>query len=217
MNNNTQHQNSMNRTTKIILISFPIVVLFCIFGYLSFDLTIAKYCNSIFSNNKIRSILKDISKLGIATFYLIFSAMIFLLFRFIRKREIWSNRGLFVFLSISLSGVLVLITKFIFGRYRPKMFFKEQLYGFEFFQLKGKITSFPSGHASTIVALMLSLYFISPKYRVIYFIIAFVIVISRVLVCHHYLTDVVVGSYVAVITTLCLKQVLDKSGIVIQE
>ncbi|MEJ2233937.1 MAG: phosphatase PAP2 family protein [Syntrophobacterales bacterium] len=143
--------------------------------------------------------------------------MIFLFFRFIRKRAIWSNRGLFVFLSISLSGVLILVTKFIFGRYRPKMFFNEQLYGFEFFQLKGKITSFPSGHASTIVALMLSLYFISPKYRVIYFIIAFVIVISRVLVCHHYLTDVVVGSYVAVITTLCLKQFLDKSGIAIQE
>ena len=207
----------MNRTTKIILISFPIVVLFCVIGYFFFDLTIAKYCNSIFSNNKIRRVLKDISKLGIATFYLIFSAMIFLFFRFIRKRAIWSNRGLFVFLSISLSGVLILVTKFIFGRYRPKMFFKEQLYGFEFFQLKGKITSFPSGHASTIVALMLSLYFISPKYRVIYFIIAFVIVISRVLVCHHYLTDVVVGSYVAVITTLCLKQVLDKSGIAIQE
>jgi membrane-associated phospholipid phosphatase len=97
------------------------------------------------------------------------------------------------------------------------MFFKEQLYGFEFFQLEGKITSLPSGHASTIVALMLSLYFISPKYRVIYFIIAFVIVISRVLVCHHYLTDVVVGSYVAVIATLCLKHVLDKRGIAIQE
>ena len=217
MNNNIQHQSSMNRTAKIILLSFPIVVLFCVVGYFFFDLSIAKYCNSVFSNNKIRRILKDISKLGIATFYLICSAVIFMFFRFIRKREIWSNRALFVFLSISSSGMLVLITKFIFGRYRPKMFFKEQLYGFEFFQLKGKITSFPSGHASTIVALMLSLYFISPKYRVIYFIIAFVVVISRVFVCHHFLTDVVVGSYVAVITTLCIKQFLDKSGIAIQE
>jgi membrane-associated phospholipid phosphatase len=217
MNNNTQHQASMNRTTKTILISFPIVVLFCVVGYFFFDLPIAKYCNSIFSHNKIRRVLKDISKLGIATFYLIFSAIFFLFFKFIRKRAIWSNRGLFVFLSISLSGVLIIVMKFIFGRYRPKMFFQEQLYGFEFFQLKGKITSLPSGHASTIVALMLSLYFISPKYRVIYFIIAFVVVISRVLVCHHYLTDVVVGSYVAVIATLCLKQFLDKSGIAIQE
>jgi len=217
MNNNIQHQSSMNRTAKIILISFPIVVLFCVAGYFFFDLPVAQYCKSIFSNNKIRRILKDISKLGIATFYLICSAVIFMFFRFIRKREIWSNRALFVFLSVSSSGVLVLITKFIFGRYRPKMFFKEQLYGFEFFQLKGKITSFPSGHASTIVALMLSLYFISPKYRVIYFIIAFVVVISRVFVCHHFLTDVVVGSYVAAITTLCLKQFLDKSGIAIQE
>jgi len=217
MNNNTQHQTSSKRIAKIILISFPIVVLFCAIGYFAFDLPIAKYCNSIFSSNKIRRILKDISKLGIATFYLICSVVIFMVFRFIRKREIWSNRALFVFLSISLSGMLVIIIKFIFGRYRPKMFFEEQLYGFEFFQLKGKITSFPSGHASTIVALMLALYFISPKYRVIYFIIAFVIVISRVFVCHHYLTDVVVGSYLAVITTLCLKQFLDKSGIAIQE
>jgi len=217
MNNNIQHKNSSKRVAKIILVSFPIVVLFCVSGYFFFDLPIAKYCNSVFSNNKIRRIFKDISKLGIATFYLIFSAIIFLFFRFIRKRAIWSNQGLFVFLSISLSGVLILVIKFIFGRYRPKMFFQEQLYGFEFFQLKGKITSFPSGHASTIAALMLSLYFISPKYRVIYFIIAFVVVISRVLVCHHFLTDVVVGSYVAVMITLCLKQFLDKSGIAIQE
>lgn len=217
MNNNTQHQTSVNWTTRIILISFPIVVLFCVIGYFTFDLPIAEYCNSIFSNNKIRRILKDISKLGIASFYLIFSAVVFIFFKFIRKREIWSNRALFVFLSISLSGILVLITKFIFGRYRPKMFFKEQLYGLEFFQLKGKITSLPSGHASTIVALMLSLYFISPKYRVIYFIIAFVIVISRVFVCHHYLTDVVLGSYIAVITTFYLRQFLENRGLAIQE
>ena len=217
MNNNIQHQSSMNRTAKIILISFPLLVLFCVIGYFFFDLPIAQNCKSIFSSNKIRRILKDISKLGIATFYLICSAVLFVFFRFIKKRKIWSNRALFVFLSIFLSGMLVLITKFIFGRYRPKMFFEEQLYGFEFFQLKGKITSFPSGHASTIVALMLSLYFINPKYRVIYFIIAFVVVISRVLVCHHYLTDVVVGSYVAAITTLCLKQFLDKSGVAVQE
>jgi membrane-associated phospholipid phosphatase len=65
--------------------------------------------------------------------------------------------------------------------------------------------------------LMLSLYFISPKYRVIYFIIAFVIVISRVFVCHHYLTDVVAGSYVAVITTFYLRQFLEDRELAIQE
>ena len=97
------------------------------------------------------------------------------------------------------------------------MFLEEQLYGFKFFQLKGKLTSFPSGHASTIVALMLALYFISPKYRAIYFAIALVIVISRVLVCHHYLTDVVFGSYLAVLTTVCLKHFMEKSGLPIQD
>lgn len=214
---NTRQQISFNRTKKLILISFPIVVLFCIIGYFFFDLVVAKYCASTFTNNKTRSIIKDVSKLGIATFYLSFAALCFLFFRFIKQRKVWSNRALLVFLSISLSGILVVIVKYIFGRYRPKMFLEEQLYGFQFLQLKGKLTSFPSGHASTIVALMLVLYFISPKYKVIYFAIAFVIVISRVLVCHHYLTDVVFGSYIAVVTTVCLKHLLEKYGLPIQD
>ena len=215
--NNTHQQISFRSSKKLILISFPIVLLFCIIGYFFLDLIVAKYCASTFTNDNIRSTLKDVSKLGLATPYLIFAAVCFMFFRFIKKRKIWSNRALFVFLSISFSGILVLITKFIFGRYRPKMFLEEQLYGFKFFQLKGKLTSFPSGHASTIVALMLALYFISPKYRAIYFAIALVIAISRVLVCHHYLTDVVFGSYLAVLTTVCLKHFMEKSGLPIQD
>jgi membrane-associated phospholipid phosphatase len=216
-NRNGCNQISFDKTKKLLLVSFPIVVLFCIIGYFFLDLIVAKYCASTIANVKIRRILKDISKLGLATYYLPFAAVSFVFFRFIKKRKVWANRALFVFLSISFSGILVIIFKFIFGRYRPKMFFKEQLYGFQFFQLKGKLTSFPSGHASTIVALMLSLYFISPKYRVIYFAIALVIVISRVLVCHHYLTDVVFGGYLAAVTTVCLKYFMERKGLPIQE
>jgi membrane-associated phospholipid phosphatase len=215
-NSNTRQQISFNRSKKLMLISLPVLVLFGIIGYFFLDLIIAKYCASTFNDVNTRRILKDISKLGLATFYLPFAAVCFMFFRFIKKRSVWSNRALFVFLTISFSSIIVLILKFIFGRYRPKMFFEEQLYGFQFFQLKGKLTSFPSGHASTIVALMLALYFISPKYRVFYFAIAFVIVISRVLVCHHYLTDVVFGSYIAVVTTVWLKHLLEKNGLLIQ-
>jgi membrane-associated phospholipid phosphatase len=215
-NSNTRQQISFNRSKKLMLISLPVLVLFGIIGYFFLDLIIAKYCASTFNNVNTRRILKDISKLGLATFYLPFAAVCFMFFRFIKKRRVWSNRALFVFLTISFSSIIVLILKFIFGRYRPKMFFEEQLYGFQFFQLKGKLTSFPSGHASTIVALMLALYFISPKYRVFYFAIAFVIIISRVLVCHHYLTDVVFGSYIAVVTTVWLKHLLEKNGLLIQ-
>jgi membrane-associated phospholipid phosphatase len=212
-----QQQISARNIRKLILISFPMVVLLCIIGYFFLDLVVVKYCASTFTNNNIRGTLKDISKLGLATYYLIFAAVCLLIFRFVIKKEVWSNRALFVFLSISVSGMLVIIIKFIFGRYRPKMFLQEQLYGFKFFQLKGKLTSFPSGHASTIVALMLALYFINPKYRVIYFVIALVIVISRVLVCHHYLTDAVFGSYLAIVTTVCLKHFMEKRGLPIHE
>lgn len=208
---------SFNRTKKLMLISFPVIVVFTIISFSTLDLIIAKYCMSLYSYVKIRKVLKTMSNFGIAIYYLICSFIFFLFFRYIKKKKIWSNRALFAFSSLSLSNILVMILKFIFGRYRPKMLFKEQLYGFEFFQLKGKITSFPSGHATTIVALMLCLYFIYPKYRVIYFIIALVIVASRVVLCHHYLADVVFGSYLGVISTICLKHFFEKKDLPIQD
>ena len=62
--NSGQQQISARNIKKLILISFAMVVLFCIIGYFFLDLVVAKYCASTFTNNNIRSSLKDISKLG---------------------------------------------------------------------------------------------------------------------------------------------------------
>lgn len=208
---------SFRRTWKIILVSFPIVVLFIIISFYKFDLPIAKYFRLLYLDGETRQILKGISKFGWGTPYIICSLVLFCLFKFVHKKTLWSNRALFVFLSVSLSGISVSALKFIFGRYRPKMMFKEHLYGFAFFELKGKMTSFPSGHTATIVALMLSLYFINPKYKVIYFAISFIIIATRLVLYQHYLADVVFGFYLAVVLTICIKHYLDRRGLALQD
>jgi membrane-associated phospholipid phosphatase len=212
---NTQDPVSFRRTWKIILVSFPIVVLFITISFYKFDLPIAKYFRLLYLDGETRQILKGISKFGWGTPYIVCSLVLFCFFKFVYKKPLWSNRALFVFLSVSLSGIFVSALKFAFGRYRPKMMFKEQLYGFAFFELKGKLTSFPSGHAATIVALMVSLYFMHPKYKVVYFVIAFIIIATRLILYQHYLADVVFSSYLAVVLTLCVKHYLDRRGLAV--
>ena len=113
---------------------------------------------------------------------------------------------LFLFLSIAISGIITDIFKFFFGRARPLLLFKENYYGFAFFQFSSDMWSFPSGHANTIFALATALFLLFPKGWPLYFFIAVLVGASRVITGSHYPSDVIAGGYLAVLTTLYVKQ-----------
>jgi len=113
---------------------------------------------------------------------------------------------LFIFSSIAISGVITNIIKFLFGRARPTLLFKDNYYGFAFFEFSADMLSFPSGHANTIFALATALFFLLPRGWFLYFSVAVLVGASRVLIGSHYLSDVIAGSYLAVLTTLYIKQ-----------
>ena len=192
---------------KYGVISLLVVTLVCMGGFYRLDVMLAYYCQSL--NSHILDLFEFITKFGLGIWYLVPSFAAFLIFKFLYKKKLWSMRALFIFASIAFSGILVDILKFISGRYRPIMLFNYGLYGFNFFETSSDLTSFPSGHASNITALMISLYFIYPKYRNIYIIVAFLVIISRIILCVHFFTDVLAGSYLATITTLILKSYFD--------
>jgi membrane-associated phospholipid phosphatase len=192
---------------KYVVISLPVVTLVCIGGFYGLDVMLAYYCKSL--NSHILDLFEFITKFGMASWYLVPSLAAFLIFELLYKKKLWSIRALFVFASIAFSGILVDILKFIFGRYRPIMLFDYGLYGFSFFKTSSDLTSFPSGHASNITALIISLYFIYPKYRNIYIIVAVLVIISRMILGLHFFTDVLAGSYLATITTLIVKSYFD--------
>lgn len=152
------------------------------------------------------NVFQVITRLGNAVWYLVPAALFFLLFHYAWKREQWARWSLFIFSTVAVSGLTTDLFKWITGRWRPKAYFEDNLYGFDFFGVAYKETSFPSGHATTIWAFCMAMTMLFPRYRLAWYLLAILVSISRVIVGAHYLSDVIAGAYVAVITVLLLKE-----------
>ncbi len=154
-----------------------------------------------------------ITKAGVSTAYIVGSAVLFVLFQWILKKKHLANKALLVLLSVSVAGVLNAFFKFLFGRYRPKAFLEEGLYGFTFFKTDYIFTSFPSGHSNTAAALMVALCLLFPRCRLLFLGIALLIILSRLALCAHYLSDVLWGAYLGCMTTLWLSAQMEQRGL----
>ena len=126
--------------------------------------------------------------------------------------ESFYRKGLFVFLSIIFSGVLLNIFKTMIGRLRPRFFLADSTYGFQPFNFDFGMNSFPSGHSQTIWALMVSLALLYPRLTIPFVSFAALVAASRVLVAAHYVSDVLMGSYLGTILTLYLYTRFIKKG-----
>ncbi|MCX5828204.1 MAG: phosphatase PAP2 family protein [Deltaproteobacteria bacterium] len=174
-------------------------------SYFFIDLPVAIASRTL--DVQIVSVFQVITLLGNATWYLVPAALLFLLFHYAWKREQWARWCLFVFSAVAVSGLTTDLFKWLVGRWRPKAYFEDYFYGFDFFGVGYKETSFPSGHVTTIWAFCLAMTVLFPRYRLVWYILAILVSISRVIVGAHYLSDVFAGAYVAVITVLLLKLV----------
>ena len=196
---------------RLLAISVLGVVAFSVLSFLILDRPLAYACSGL--GRGIRGFFRFVTTFGLSGWYLVPSLLLFIFFRFRSRNPARAGQALFVFLAVSLSGIVVDILKFILGRYRPAMLFHEDLYGFAFFRTDALATSFPSGHAAVITALALSLDAIWPRFRVLYVLAALLIIASRVVTCAHFLSDVAAGAYLAVIMTLAVKRFFEESGI----
>ena len=119
----------------------------------------------------------------------------------------------FFFLTISASGLLADVLKIVFGRSRPKLLFRSDIYEFSWLSWRSDHWSFPSGHSATIVALMTALWWLWPQHLLFYILAAAIVAASRIVVGAHYVSDVLAGALVAVVTTRCVAGLLAKGGI----
>src|SRR5207253_9816616 len=119
----------------------------------------------------------------------------------------------FVFISIAASGVIVDGLKITFGRPRPKLFFQSNIYAFSWFSWHPDHWSFPSGHAATIAALMTALWYVWPQHLLFYILAGAIVAASRIVVGAHYVSDVLAGGLIAVVTTRCVAGLLARGGI----
>ncbi len=187
---------------KALIVSVPLVLLMVVTGHHFYDLPIW----DVFTDCDCWTLLffQAITYLGESKVYLVVFGVLFVFFLYglNNRRQAW--RMLYVFSAIAVSGIAANLIKWLLGRWRPKMFFSEGLYGFELFGVGYGQTSFPSGHATTAWALAFTLSLLYPRLRPLWIALALLVTASRVVIGAHYTSDVVMGAYVGILTALLL-------------
>lgn len=125
-----------------------------------------------------------------------------------------SAASAFVFLAISVSGILTNLIKIVIGRARPNSAESVMWPEFHPFATSGSFHSFPSGHANTVFAVAFAVGLLVPPLRVWLLAAATVISVCRVLQFQHFASDILAGALLAVMTTYWLHVWLVRNAIV---
>ncbi len=144
-------------------------------------------------------ILVWITNIGLGGIYIVSFFLLAMLFRYVYRQPIWEKRAWFLWLCVVIPSLICIVLKYSLGRARPMLLFNEGLYGFYGFKTKASFWSFPSGHTTNIIGVALGLCIIFPKHAYTFLMVAFCIAISRVLLTHHYLSDVLMAAYLSFI------------------
>jgi len=187
-----------SRAWQLALLLAAAAVTLC---YLYVDIPVTKFFHP-YKGTLFYDVVNTLTRLGDGQWYLVPSLLLYL---FYRKRDAIIARGsLFVFGTAAISGILVNILKPIFARYRPKLYFREELYGFDWFHTGHAYNSFPSGHSTTVIGAWLAFALLAPKYRVAFLTVGVALALTRVAVTAHYVGDVIAGGFLGATVTLVL-------------
>lgn len=191
------------RQTRLLLLFA--ILLFCAISFFLFDKPLTLFFQP-FNTGLWHSVWKAITTAGQSEWYLVGGLLLFAGFR--KRNRRFSAGGLLLFSAVAASGLTADILKFILGRARPKLFLQQGIYGFDLFgwHLEHAWQSFPSGHSATALSAALSLSLLFPRFRPAFLAGAMLIAASRVVLCQHYLGDIVAGSALGAATVALLYQ-----------
>jgi undecaprenyl-diphosphatase len=195
---------------------------FILFSYFFLDKPVAKFFLAHISTYE--HIGDIISIAGESHWYIGAGIIGYLFFKYYKKNRLYEQRFLFLFYINIFSGLINLLLKWLFSRIRPWGLREgHDEYGFLLFQnfdmgfvekmkyhfvtlVESPTTysSFPSGHTTTVVAVMVYLCILFPRYLALWVSLAFVLAFSRVLANDHFLSDIFAGVIVGTLSTLFL-------------
>jgi membrane-associated phospholipid phosphatase len=184
-------------------ITVTLVILLCILSYIFTDIKVALWFHTL-NNTRSYDVFNVITDFGESQWYLIAGMLLFVIFR--KANPVRAYSGLFLSLSVAVSGVSADIIKFIAGRARPTLYFSDKLYGFDFFHFEYEWISFPSGHAATAFSVAIVLTILYPRWRVPFLFAGILIAFSRIFLTQHYISDVIAGSLLGIASTIILYQ-----------
>jgi len=184
------------------------VVLLCLLSYLFADIQTALWFHAI-DKTFFYKVFCKITLFGDSVGYLVGGVLLFAVFR--NRSLYWSSSGLFLFSTVAVSGLSADLVKYVAGRARPKLYFQEHLYGFNSFHWEHAWTSFPSGHSATALSVATLLAILYPRWRVVALFGGILIAFSRIVLSEHYISDVIAGSFLGIVSTMLLYNFYFKS------
>lgn len=178
--------------------------LFCIISFFLFDRPVTLFFDSL-NTGLWHESWKMVTKAGQSEWYLVGGLALFAWFRN-RDRQL-GMKGLFLFTTVAASGLAADLIKVTVCRARPKLLLQQGLYDFDLFgwSLEHAWQSFPSGHSATALSAALSLSLMLPRFRPVFITAGVLVAVSRVVLCQHYLSDIVAGSALGVVTVVLLQ------------
>lgn len=115
------------------------------------------------------------------------------------KQSRWTYPLFEITVSQCLSVAFARIFKVLIGRARPDIFLRKGIYGFHCFEWNHHYHSFPSGHTLTAFTLATSLSYIFPRFRTLFFALASLLSLSRLILLDHYLSDIIATASIGMI------------------
>ena len=179
-------------------------------AYACWDIPLAHFCREL--GRPVLDVTEWITMAGESRWYFMVLAPALLIFWRIVKSKKWTIRMFFLLASISASGMINILLKWIAGRNRPVNLFDHGLFGFDLLETGYALNSFPSGHTVTVFSLAAALSLLFPRFGAWAFLPAAIIAASRVMLTSHYLSDVIAGAVVGVVCTLGVKYAFDRSN-----
>ena len=144
--------------------------------------------------------------------------LIYILYaRWILQSAKYSWQGLYLFSCVALANICCVVLKIFFGRARPMQWLQHDNYGFFGPIYQADFWSFPSGHSISSMSVVFGLCFLFPRFRKWFLAIGLALVLSRILLLRHYLSDVFAASILAYIISLTLYKGYFKEKIVAQQ
>ena len=212
--------NKKNRSQQYLIIYTAFSLLLSVGSYYFLDKPITRFFHAL-AGSKVEMIFDYITEFGEGFYWIVYPGGIYLIYRISKKitagpawlrkhleedREFRMQAMAFVAMVAVISGIAVNLLKLVFARYRPIEYFLNDKFGFSWFDYGYRIASFPSGHSATALSVALAFALIFPRFKFVIMALGVLVLFSRVVVVEHYLSDVIMGGYVGVITTLYLYQ-----------
>ncbi|RUR27550.1 phosphatase PAP2 family protein [Legionella qingyii] len=192
----TQFEKLFNFMKKPWVIIF--YAIFVILAYYFLDRLLAIYFHQLNLETKL-PFLGVLTALGKWIAYIVLFFIAGLYFRYIQVNTVYENRSWYLLGCVLLANLVCLILKVALSRARPELLFASNEFGFYWFKLSSNYWSLPSGHTTTVMSLAAGLGILFPRYFYVLLVVALLVAASRILLCFHYLSDVMSAFYISLL------------------